>query len=246
MIDGKSVLSVTLARGGSKGIPKKNIVSFAGLPLLAHTIIEAKRSQYIDDYIISTDDDAIGRCAQKYGAFVPFQRPEKLSSDTATSADALIHAVGWMEEYGKKRYDYILELMCTNPMKTVQDIDAVIDKLHRTAADSVVSVVRLEDHHPMRVKQIVDDRLIDFCVYEKPENRRQDLKPPAYIRNGAIYAIKRDVLFTTKARYGTENCRPYIMDARISVNIDSSVDLIVGEELIRQNSKIYSERRKND
>ena len=118
-----------------------------------------------------------------------------------------------------------------------EDIDAVIEKLHQTAADSVISVVQLEDHHPMRVKRIVNDRLVDFCVYEKPENRRQDLKPPAYIRNGSIYAVRKNVLLKTGARYGTENSRPYIMETSRSINIDSPVDMRIAEEMIRRYSK---------
>ncbi len=245
MIGDKTVLAVTLARGGSKSIPQKNIVPLNGLPLLAYTVIEAKRSQYIDNYIVSTDDDEIAACAEHYGAQAPFQRPRELASDTATSADALMQAVRWMEENRDKTYDFVLELMCTNPMKTHADIDAVIEKLYNTGADSVISVVQLEDHHPMRVKKIIDDCLVDFCVYEKPENRRQDLRPPAYIRNGAIYAIKKDVLLKTRARYGTPNSRPYLMVARLSVNIDSPIDLLVAEELIKQNPRSYLEEHTN-
>lgn len=237
MIDNNPILSVTLARGGSKSIEKKNIALLNGLPLLAYTAIEAKRSKYIDDYIVSTDDAEIAECARKYGAGVPFRRPAELATDTATSAEALIHAVKWMENHLKKDYSYVIELMGTNPLKTHEDIDAVIEKLHQTAADSVISVVQLEDHHPMRVKRIVNDRLVDFCVYEKPENRRQDLKPPAYIRNGSIYAVRKNVLLKTGARYGTENSRPYIMETSRSINIDSPVDMRIAEEMIRRYSK---------
>ena len=245
MIENKTILAVTLARGGSKSILKKNIVPLNELPLLAYTVIEAKLSAYIDDYIVSTDDDEIAACAEKYGAMVPFRRPSNLASDTATSADALIHAVTWMEDNWNKKYDFVIELMCTNPMKTHKDIDAVIKKLNDTDADSVIAVVQLEDHHPMRVKKIIDDRLVDFCVYEKPENRRQDLRPLAYIRNGAIYAMKKEVLLKTHARYGTENSRPYIMDVRRSVNVDSPIDLMVAEELVRQNPRTYLEQQKD-
>ena len=114
-----------------------------------------------------------------------------------------------------------------------------VSKIIETGADSVIGVTQLFDHHPMRVKKIEDDRLVDFCVYEKPENRRQDLQPPAYIRNGSIYAVKRDVLLETGARYGTADSRPHVMDADQSVNIDGPIDLILAEALLRQHPREY-------
>ena len=236
MIQNKRVLGVTLARGGSQSIQKKNIVLLSGKPLIAYTILEALASRYIDAYIVSTDDDEVAAVSRKYGARVPFRRPRELCIDRATSASALIHALEWMEDEDSNRYDIVIELMCTNPMKSSQDIDAVLKKLVETDADSVVSVMRLYDHHPARIKKITNDRLVDFCLKEKPENRRQDLRPPAYIRNGAIYAVKRDVLLRTQARYGTENSRPYVMDENHSVNIDSAFDLRVAEQLLKDSS----------
>ena len=233
------ILSVTLARGGSKSIPKKNISPILGVPLIAYTVIEATRTSFRHDYIVSTDDEEIADCSRKYGAEAPFLRPADLSGDQASSAAAVIHAVRWMEEDRKKKYDIVVELMCTNPMKTSQDIDAVIRKIIETDADSVIGVVQLLDHHPIRVKKIEDDRLVDFCLYERPENRRQDLQPPAYIRNGSIYAVKRDVLLETGARYGTANSRPYVMPADTSVNIDGPLDVLVAEALLKQHPRDY-------
>lgn len=233
------ILMVTLARGGSKSIPKKNIALLAGSPLIAYTVVEARRVSFKHDYIVSTDDEEIAQCARHYGAEVPFLRPPELASDTASSAAAVIHAVRWMEEHRNKRYDIVIELMCTNPMKTSRDIDAVIRKMLDTGADSVIGVIPLLDHHPIRIKKIVDDHLVDFCLYEKPENRRQDLQPPAYIRNGSIYAVKRDVLLATGARYGTTESRPHIMDADTSVNIDGPLDILVAEALLKQHPRPY-------
>lgn len=234
-----NILTVTLARGGSKSILKKNITPLLGVPLIAYTVIEAKRTTFQHDYIVSTDDQEIADVALRYGAEVPFLRPTDLASDQASSAVAVIHAVNWMEENRGKKYDIVVELMCTNPMKTSQDIDAVLTKMIETDADSVIGVIRLFDHHPMRIKKIEDDLLMDFCVYERPENRRQDLQPPAYIRNGSIYAVKRDVLLETGARYGTANSRPYIMSEETSVNIDGPLDLLVAEALLKQFPRDY-------
>jgi CMP-N,N'-diacetyllegionaminic acid synthase len=128
---------------------------------------------------------------------------------------ALQHAVSWKEAQERVRYDYIVELMCTNPMKTQIDIDLVLEKLINTGADSVIGVHRLDDHHPARIKQIIDDRLVDFCVPEVINSRRQDLNPEAYIRNGSIHAMRKDSLMIDNARYGTANSRPYIMPAEV-------------------------------
>ena len=236
-----NILMVTLARGGSKSVHKKNIAPLLGVPLIAYTVVEAKRSSFDADYIVSTDDEEIAECARRYGAEVPFLRPPEISDDQASSASALIHALQWMEADRGKSYDIVVELMCTNPMKTSKDIDAVLRKMLDTGADSVIGVIQLLDHHPIRVKKIEDDRLVDFCLYERPENRRQDLQPPAYLRNGSIYAVKRSVLLETGARYGTADSRPYIMSADKSVNIDGPLEMPVAEALLRQNPRHYIE-----
>ena len=160
------ILGITLARGGSKSIPKKNIKPICGKPLIAYTIYEALKSKYITRYIVSTDDEEIIRIAQEHGADAPFLRPVELATDTANSADAIKHAIAFVEKEEGIKYDFVIELMCTNPLKIVHDIDACIEKLIETGADSVIAVHRLEDHHPIRIKNIVNDRIIDFCLPE--------------------------------------------------------------------------------
>jgi CMP-N-acetylneuraminic acid synthetase len=226
------ILGLTLARGGSKSVPRKNIKHIAGVPLIGYTISEALKSRYITRYIVSTDDEEIQQVAIKYGAEVPFLRPSELSRDESSSVDAMKHAVDWIEEQEQVKYDYVIELMCTNPMKTVEDIDASIEKLITTNADSVIAVNKLEDHHPARIKKIVDDKIIDFCIPEIPESRRQDLKPEAYIRSGSIYALKRDYLMVEGKRYGSVNSRPYILPPERAVNIDTKIDFMIAELLL--------------
>jgi CMP-N-acetylneuraminic acid synthetase len=232
------ILGITLARGGSKSVPQKNIRPVLGTPLIAYTIAEAKRSQFISRYIVSTDSEEIKQVAKQYGAEVPFMRPDFLSTDTATSADAIKHAVAWVEEEEGQKYDYIVELMCTNPLKTVEDIDAAIRKLIDTGADSVIGMNQLEDHHPARIKKIVDDRIFDFCVPET-SSRRQDLKPEAYIRNGSIYALTREVLMDRGKRFGTKNSRPHIMSEEHSVNVDTPLDFLIAEILLKDKPRPY-------
>lgn len=226
MIDGKTVLAVTLARGGSKSIPKKNIIQINDRPLIDFTIREANKSNYIDRYIVSTDDDEIAHISKECGAEIPFLRPKDLSSDTATSADALIHAVESINE----DFDYVVELMATNPLKRRIHIDECIEKLHFENLDYVVAVKRVLDGHPSRLKYIEDGFLKDFYP-EIPESRRQDLSPEAYIRCGSIYAMKKESLMKSKARYGTLT-GAYVMPDEAVINIDEPIDLMIARELM--------------
>ena len=232
MYRGKKVLGVTLARGGSKSIPKKNIADVNGQPLIYYTIREALICELIDNYIVSSDDDEIIKVAEGFGVSCPFKRPAELSSDTATSADALIHAVDFMEHTYEDRYDYIVELMVTNPLKSQNDIEncicLAVDKGHH----SVVAVHELSDHHPARIKFIENGKLKPFYP-ETPESRRQDLEPKAYIRSGSIYVTSRDFLFKNQSRYSKDDTLAYILPDERVINIDDPVDLEIAREKLR-------------
>ncbi len=232
------VLGVVLARGGSKGVPRKNIRIVDGHPLIAYTIVEALRCPLIDRLIVSSEDAEIRRVAIEYGAEAPFRRPPELAVDTARSVDCDRHAVEWAERDESRAYDYVVDLPCTNPMRTSTDIEAALRKIIETGADSVIGVARIDDHHPIRIKKIVDDRIQDFCLKEIPETRRQDLKPDAYIRNGSIYAARRD-LIVNGIRYGTTESRPYIMPPERSVNVDSELDLLLAELMLQRAARDY-------
>ena len=236
MIKDKKILAITLARGGSKSVPRKNIKKICGKPLIAYTIDEALQSSYIDDFVVSTDDEEIKNVAIEFNANVPFLRPAELSDDHSSSASALIHAVSFMENYNQIKYDYIVELMCTNPLKNKYDIDSVIEKAFETNAESVIAVHRLDDHHPARIKKIVDDKIVDFCVEEPNEARRQDLRPFAYIRSGSIYCMRRDFLMDKKMRYGGEDSRPYILPDERAINIDTLNDFMLADLIVEKNS----------
>ena len=118
------------------------------------------------------------------------------------------------------------------------DLDSVLKKLIKAKADSVIGIVKLEDHHPARIKKIVNGKITNFLknLDEVPETHRQQLKPYAYIRNGSIYASKRDLLVQGK-RYGTKNSLPYLMNADNSINIDTKIDLMIAKELLRKKHK---------
>ena len=230
MIDSKKILALTLARGGSKSIYKKNIALLNGKPLISYTIEAAKDSKFIDEYIVSTDDAEIASISENLGAKVPFLRPKELSEDTSSSADAIVHAVNELESKLNIEFDYIVELMCTNPFKNGKLIDDVIEKLHHEEdADAVITVDRILDHHPSRIKKIENGFLKDFCVHEKSESRRQDLLPKAYVRNGNIYAMRRKMIMKKKMRYNSFSCKPFLSSGMKSVNIDELEDFLIAE-----------------
>ena len=219
----KKFLCVILARGGSKSVKNKNILNLNGHPLIAYTIFQAIKSNVFDDIIVSTNDKKIKNISKLYGAKVPFLRPKNISRDNSKPIDALYHATKMSEKIYEKRYDYVMELLCTNPFKTFKDILAVYKIQKRTKADSVIAVHKLEDHHPIRIKKIIKGYIRNFCLHEVPESRRQDLKPSAYIRSGSIYSMRRDML-EKKIRYGTKRSIAYIIPNSRVVNIDTKMD----------------------
>ena len=234
------ILCVILARGGSKAIPNKNIKPINGHPLIAYTVAEALKSKYIDRIIVSSDSEKIRSEAIRYGAEAPFIRPEHLSGDAAKPVDCILHATKWAEKDQKIKYDYVVELLCTNPFKTFQDIDNALQMQIETNADSVIAVTPLADHHPIRIKKIIDGKIQDFnsTLIEIPESRRQDLKPDAYIRCGSIYSMRRDML-EKGIRYGTEDSRAYIIPNERVVNIDEPMDFTIASFLMEKFPRNY-------
>ncbi len=228
-----NVLAVIPARGGSKSVPRKNITPIFGRPLIAYTIDAAKRSKYITHFVLSSEDDEIISIAKKYGAPVPFKRPAELATDQAATLPVVQHALREMEARENIRFSFVVLLQPTTPMRQPEDIDAVLEKIIETGADSVVSVCDVDAYHPARMRKIVDDRLVELPIREPREMaRRQDL-PRIYIRNGAVYAVRRDVLMNRNSMIG-EVSRPYVMPVERSVNIDGKLDLLMAQLLMRE------------
>ena len=211
-------------RGGSKGVPKK-IRKVNGKPLMTWTIESAKKSNVFDSIWVSSDSDEIIEVGRKEEVNT-IKRPEELSGDEVLSVDSLHWAVNEIEGLYGIKYDYVVELPVVCPLRNETHIKEAVEKLITTGADSVISVTQMTDKHPVRMKRITDDDLIeDFCS-EYPEGdagRRQDLEP-CYIRNGGIYSMKRDTLMNEKTRHGKVS-RPYVMEDKYSINIDSEIDL---------------------
>ena len=229
----RNILGITLARSGSKGIKNKNLVKIKGKPLIYYTIKQAQKTKELTKYIISTDSEKIRKIALKYKTEAPFLRPKKFAKDNSSSASALKHALIECEKIFKKKFDYVVELMATNPLKKTSDIRNVIKILLRNKADSVIAVNQLFDYHPARIKKIIKGKLYDFAVKEKLESRRQDLKPNAYIRSGSIYAMSRRFVMNEK-RYFSGKSLAYILPLERTINIDNEDDLAIAKHRLNK------------
>lgn len=228
------ILAVVPARGGSKGVRRKNIRMVHNKPLIAWTIEAAMR--IIDkfcDIIISTDDPEIASVAKSYGASVPFIRSSKLSGDKVPMIDVLRHAVQYHEHMYEYNADWVCLLQPTVPMRTAEDIRAAIKIAETTEADSVISVVQVHSTHPNLMKKIENGLLVPFAIEEKEGTRRQDYKPDAYMRNGAVYLTRRDTIIKQRSIWG-KITHPLIMPENRSVNIDSPIDLKLCEVMMKE------------
>jgi CMP-N,N'-diacetyllegionaminic acid synthase len=229
------ILGIIPARGGSKGVPRKNIKNLAGKPLIAYSI-EAALASKLTDLIVSTDDVEIKELAILFGAQVPFMRPDILSNDTAKSLDVAIHAIKFMEDHTNGVYDAIMLLQPTAPFRTVNDINKSIDiLLENKEATSVISVVDVEGHHPARMKYIENGVLIDPPFCEEHENQNRQELIPMYIRNGAIYLTKRDTILSGSFKGGKSMA--YVMPAIRSANIDTIDDFEHAEWIFNNHLK---------
>lgn len=230
----KNILCIILARGGSKGIPKKNIFLINGHPLISYSIFAGLNSKYIDKVVVSTDSKKIKSFSEKYGASVPFLRPKKLSLDKTLSVHALQHAVKKCEEIYNTVYDYVIEIPAVSPFRCSKDIDNALEIFFKNKSlDSLTAYVSSGEKHPIRLKRLRKNKITNFCK-EYPEDpkgsRRQDFET-SYIRNGSIYLVTRKSLFTHNSRNGG-NHFPFVMSENKSLNIDNKFDLEIAKLLI--------------
>lgn len=220
MINGQKILGIIPARGGSKTIPRKNLKIMAGKPLIAWTIEEAQRSVCIDRLILSSEDEEIIKVAKKWGCETPFIRPVELARDDTPGIEPVIHAITTIEE----KYNYIVLLQPTSPLRTVSDIDNCIRYCIQEDAAACVSVCTA-DKSPYWMHTLDEShRLCPLMQAGHSFDRRQDL-PPVYAENGAVYVAKIDYLLRTK-NFITDETRAYIMPAERSWDIDTEMDLL--------------------
>ncbi|MBI2024692.1 MAG: acylneuraminate cytidylyltransferase family protein [Candidatus Harrisonbacteria bacterium] len=192
------VLGVITARGGSKGIPGKNIKPLLGKPLIAYTIEAAKNSGVIDRLILSTDDPEIARVAKEYGCEVPFMRPAELAQDKTPHLPVMQHAVQWLKENENYYPDYVMIFQPTSPLRQAFHVREAVELIQKTGADSVLSVSEIPNHFTPHKAMVVDDRgmlsLFSGNPIRKRTARRQDLAK-TYWSVGSIYLFKTDLLF---------------------------------------------------
>jgi CMP-N,N'-diacetyllegionaminic acid synthase len=229
------VLGVITARGGSKGIPGKNLKLLGGKPLIAHTI-EAANDAALDRVIVSTEDPVIADVARRLGCEVPFMRPAELSRDETPHLPVIQHAAQWMREHAGYQPDVVMILQPTSPLRSAVDIGGALRMLELSGADSVVSVSSVSAHaHPMRMLRVDDDSYATLFATGEPVrkriNRRQDL-PKAWVMNGAIYACRRSVLFDNIPSLYGDRVVAFPMPEDRSISIDVLEDWDAAERAL--------------
>jgi len=225
------MIAIIPARGGSKGVEKKNIRALAGKPLIAYTIECALKSNSIDRVIVSTDDEEIAKVSREYGAEVPFMRPEELATDSSRAIDVYLHTIKYLREIENENVDHLVVLLPTCPMRLPEDIDRSIDLFHDKKADSVISYT--EEHHPISWHKFLDEEGKFEDILGSNLANRQDLRT-SYYPNGAIYVFSAALLESGK--YYSNDSYAYVMPGSRSVDIDSEEDLIYAEYLLKRSN----------
>lgn len=228
MYRGKSFLAIIPARGGSKRLPKKNILPLCGKPLVVWSIEAGIRSKYVDKVIVSSDCDAILETAHEYGVDI-VKRPEELASDTSTTFEAVKHTI---ERY--KEHDYIVLLQPTSPLRNEYHIDDAIEYLDNKNADAIISVCET-DHSPLWCNTLPINNSLKTFRNEKAKGlRSQDLE--RYYRvNGALYICKKEKLLNEKSFFISDNIYAYKMKKEESIDIDEKLDFKFAELLLQEN-----------
>lgn len=221
----KTFLAIIPARGGSKRLPRKNILDLCGKPLISWSIEAALKSKYISKVVVSSDDEEILNISSNFGADI-IKRPYELANDTATTFDTVKHTIDNFENY-----DYIVLLQPTSPLRNEKHIDEAIELLEEKQADAIVSVCEM-DHSPLWSNTLPKDgNMNNFLRDEVLNKRSQDLEK-YYRVNGAIYICKTDKLLENKSFFLKDNIFAYIMDRKSSIDIDEEIDFLFAERVI--------------
>jgi CMP-N,N'-diacetyllegionaminic acid synthase len=229
------ILALIPARGGSKGVPRKNIRPLCGKPAIAHTIEVANAAaDLFHRIVVSTEDAEIASVARQYGAEVPFMRPAELAMDFTPTLPVVQHAIRAVEAQDNIILDWVCLLQPTDPLRIEEDVRGAVAAAETGNCDSVISVVQVFAVHPVKMKRIdVHGRLVSFCMEEREGTRRQDYEPPAYMRNGAIYLTRRCVVMESNSLWG-EVIHPYVMPPERSLGVDSELDFRMVELLMAE------------
>ena len=223
------ILGLIPARGGSKGIPGKNVIPLQGRPLIDYTIKCAIRSSSLDRVIVSTDDEKIASVSSECGAEVPFLRPEEISADTSGALEVIQHAVQTLVDLEQWRADYIVYLQPTSPFRTEASINKAIEKLLSSEADSLVGVIPVPHQYSPISQMIIEDQFLKPLHKNVPQIYRRQDKPVTYVRNGPVILVTRyDTIMTKNSLYG-DIVLPFEMSLSESLDIDSPEDLLLAE-----------------
>lgn len=232
MINSRTAIGIIPARGGSKGLPGKNIRPMCGKPLIAWTIEKALKSRYLDVVLVSTDSPVIAAIAKDCGAEVPFLRPAELATDTANSYDVIRHALGHYRQLAGREFDYTALLEPTSPLREDDDIDRVLAALHGASGefDSIVTLGEVGEH-PSIMKRMVGRGIEPFCRELAQTTRRQD-NAPAYFPYGVAYVAKTDVLLEENTFY-TRRCMGIPVRRYQNYEIDDAYDFYCVESVMK-------------
>lgn len=238
MYNFKKILAIIPARGGSKGLPGKNIRPLCGKPLIGWTIEHALASEYIDEIFVSTDSRKIADIAEKFGINVPFLRPDELATDTSSSMEVVENV---LEYYQSKKieFDYILLLEPTSPLRKEGDLDAAINlAVTNEIADGVISLGKVHMEHPLIVKKVNKEGKISPYIDDSKKITQRQQADNAYFPYGVAYIIKTEVFRREKMFY-TDNILPYYIERWQNYEIDDIYDFISVEAIF---SKIREEQ----
>ena len=222
MSERKEIVCIIPARGGSKGIPNKNLAQLAGRPLLSWSIASATAAESIDRVIVSTDSDEIAEVALQWGAEVPYIRPEQLAGDDVHAVQVVLHALDWLQQAENYLPAGVMMLLPTSPLRLTADIDRVVNLFETDNASSVVSVVDL-GKYMTNLRYIEDNLLIRVAPSENPNAQRQSLRK-LFAVNGSIFLARPDVL-QSKGTFHINGAQAYVMDSLNSIDINSWDDL---------------------
>jgi len=235
------VFGVIPARGGSKGLPRKNLKKLGGLSLMGHAIASARESARLDRFIVSTEDPEIAEEARRHGAEVPFVRPADLASDEAGMVPVLRHAVEWLQTSAGIRPELIVTLQPTSPFRTGADIDRTVQKALDTGADSAQTVIEA-CYHPFFMKTLDGDRTVPLFPEGYTYVRRQDA-PPVFQPSSMVYVTRYTTLIDQGRILGPDN-RGIITPFEASVNIDTEWDFLLAEVILREGRAPISQERR--
>lgn len=233
MIKDQKVIAVIPARGGSKGLPGKNIREICGKPLIAWSIEAALRSKYLDEVMVTTDSEAIAAIARQYGAAVPFLRPAELASDTATSYAAVEHTLDFYATQLQREFTYIALLEPTSPLRAESDIDEMLEKLASLSDryDAIVSLGQAHEH-PAIVKRLSGNDVVAYCPELEQKPRRQD-REAAYYPYGVAYIVKTATLLAEKTFYPSRTTHKVVQRYQC-YEIDDLYDFLAVENIMKR------------